>query len=368
MSRNQTTKCLPTTFYSPKIISASGRGQTPFLVVWITPLPVPGEILMNIFSGFDGMSCGQIAVNRAGIKYNKYFASEIDKYAIQVTQKNYPNTIQLGDITNIQGGGLPKIDLAIAGSPCQGFSIAGKGLAFNDPRSKLFFEFVRLLEEFKAINPDIKFLLENVRMKKEYRDIISKYLGVEPIEINSSILSAQNRRRLYWTNIPLEKMPKDKGLLLQDILLTEGIGIIRNRNEYFERNQKAMGIVSSYYKGADNHGMRTLVYLTKEQVERAKESFSEKLFHTGNKRGNMKFPGAINKKSRCLVATTIKGSRNTIHIKDGDSIRILYPVECERLQTVPDNYTDSVSDTQRYRMLGNGWTIDIISYLLKNVA
>ncbi len=152
----------------------------------------------NILSLFDGISCGQIALNRKGIEYDNYLSSEIDNYAITVTQNNYPNTKQLGDITKINGKNLPPIYLMMGGSPCQGFSFAGKQLNFNDHRSKLFFEYVRLLEE---TNPKY-FLLENVIMKQEFRDVISSYLGVQPIEINSSLVSAQYRRRLYWTNIP----------------------------------------------------------------------------------------------------------------------------------------------------------------------
>jgi DNA-cytosine methyltransferase len=173
---------------------------------------------MNVLSLFDGISCGQIALNRAGIQYKNYYASEINKYAISVTQKNYPNTIQLGDIKNIKVGCLPKIDLLIGGSPCQGFSFAGKRLNFQDSRSALFFEYIRILNEFKEINPDIKFLLENVKMKKEYQDVITKYLGVEPIEINSSLVSAQNRKRLYWTNIQEIEQPENKNINLIDIL------------------------------------------------------------------------------------------------------------------------------------------------------
>jgi DNA (cytosine-5)-methyltransferase 3A len=163
---------------------------------------------MNVLSLFDGMSCGQIALNKLGIKYDNYFASEIDKYAIKVTQNNYPNTKQLGNVVDVKGKDLPKIDLLIGGSPCQGFSFAGKQLNFEDHRSKLFFEFVRLLEECKPKY----FLLENVNMKQEYQDIISKYLGVKPILINSNLVSTQNRRRLYWTNIPNINQPKDKNI------------------------------------------------------------------------------------------------------------------------------------------------------------
>ena len=171
---------------------------------------------MNVLSLFDGMSCGQIALNRLGIKYNNYFASEIDKYAIQVTQNNYyPNTEQVGDITNLDGSSFPEIDLFIGGSPCQDFSQANlKGKGLNGSRSGLFYEFYYLLEEVKPKY----FLLENVIMKKEYENIITNLLGVEPIEINSGLVSAQNRRRLYWTNIPNIEQPKDKGLFIKDIL------------------------------------------------------------------------------------------------------------------------------------------------------
>ena len=168
---------------------------------------------MNVLSLFDGMSCGQIALNKAGIKYDNYFASEIDRYAIQVTKDNFPNTVHLGDITKIDFKTLPKIDLLIGGSPCQGFSFAGKQLNFNDPRSALFFEYVRALKELKPK----WFLLENVRMKKDSEDVISEHLGVGPVKIESSDFSAQKRTRLYWTNIPIQEYT-DKGIVLSDII------------------------------------------------------------------------------------------------------------------------------------------------------
>ena len=181
---------------------------------------------INVLSLFDGMSCGQIALQKLGVKVKNYFAAEIDKYAIHVTKQNFPETIHIGDVTKIDATLFPKIDLLIGGSPCQGFSFAGKGLNFDDPRSKLFFEFVRIKNE---CNPTY-FLLENVKMKYEHELVISKYMGVESIEINSQLLSAQNRVRLYWTNIANEPyglfgdmvctipQPKDKGVLLRDIL------------------------------------------------------------------------------------------------------------------------------------------------------
>ena len=176
---------------------------------------------MNVLSLFDGISCGQIALERAGIKINTYYASEIDKYAIQITKKNYPDTIHIGDVNNIDFNEyISKIDLLIGGSPCQGFSKAGKGLNFDDPRSKLFFKFV---EALNIIRPKY-FLLENVRMKKEWINIISEYLNIEPIPINSNLVSAQSRNRIYWTNIPNIQQPIDKQIKLQDIL-EEGIAI-----------------------------------------------------------------------------------------------------------------------------------------------
>ena len=171
----------------------------------------------NVLSLFDGMSCGQIALNKLGIEYEGYYASEVDEYAIKVSKDNFPDMIHLGDVTKVNGADLPKIDLLIGGSPCQGFSFAGKQLNFNDPRSKLFFEYVRLLHETKPRY----FLLENVMMKKEYQEVISKHLGVEPILINSSLLSAQNRKRLYWTNIPGVGQPENLKKRLIDILEPE---------------------------------------------------------------------------------------------------------------------------------------------------
>lgn len=156
---------------------------------------------MNVLSLFDGMSCGQIALRELGIKVDRYYASEINKHAIKQTQLNFPDTIQLGDVRGVHAKDLPKIDLLIGGSPCQGFSFAGKQLNFNDPRSALFFEFVRILNECREINPDVKFLLENVRMKRECEQVISDTLGIKPVMINSALVSAQNRVRLYWSNI-----------------------------------------------------------------------------------------------------------------------------------------------------------------------
>ena len=174
----------------------------------ITETPTCTKPMLGVvLSLFDGMSCGQIALNRAGIPYSKYYASEIDKHAIKVTQHNYPDTIQLGSVTEIKGTDLPQIDLLIGGSPCQGFSFSGKQLNFDDPRSKLFCEFVRLIKECKPKY----WLMENVVMRKEFEQVITEHLGVKPIKINSALVSAQNRERLYWANFPIEQ-PNDKGI------------------------------------------------------------------------------------------------------------------------------------------------------------
>lgn len=305
---------------------------------------------MNVLSLFDGISAGQVALERAGIKVDKYYASEIDKYAIQVTQKNYPDTVQIGDVTKVsyENGILEygnvmqdvgKIDLLIGGSPCQGFSFAGKQLNFEDDRSKLFFEYVRLLEETKPKY----FLLENVKMKKEYQDVITKYLGVEPIEINSALVSAQTRKRLYWTNIPNIEQPKDKKIMLKDVIEGEGIKVDREKSfaiiasigrttprEYFYKNQgqmvfvdrdKAYCIDANYYKGAN-------------------------------------WQQYISKARRQLVIEFINNNY---------LVRKLTPIECERLQTLPDNYTEGISNTQRYKCLGNSFTVDVIAHIFKRI-
>lgn len=314
---------------------------------------------MNILSLFDGISCGQLALNKAGIKIDKYYSSEIDKNAIKVTMSNFPDTIQLGDITKISTKALPEIDLLIGGSPCQGFSFAGKQLNFSDIRSKLFFEYVRILRELKIKNPNLLFLLENVRMKKEYQDVISTYLGVQPIMINSSLVSAQNRVRLYWTNIENVSLPIDKEILLQDIL-EDGLA----------DREKSYCIDSSYWKGGNinqyfNKSRRQLVFkdlLAYGVAQRGRNTVNNKrkdILHATTKQ---RIEVNITGKSNCLTSA----SKDSMVYKNG-LVRKLTPIECERLQTIPDNYTNFVSDSQRYKMLGNGWTVDIIVGILKNI-
>jgi len=300
---------------------------------------------MNVLSLFDGISCGQIALNKANIPYNNYFASEIDKNAIKVTQHHYPNTIQLGDVTKIDVSNLPKIDLLIGGSPCQGFSLAGSGLNFEDERSKLFFEYVRLKNE---LQPKY-FLLENVKMKQEWQDIISDLLGVKPILINSSLVSAQNRERLYWTNLPIDGLPTDKGILLKDII--EDGQVLKD---------KSQTILATLYK----ENAKSMIKQNKQGILILKNIYPKK-----GQNGNVY---SIFGKCKTLSAGVgIKGngigSSNSpkIETTNADGWRKLTPIECERLQTVPDNYTEGVSNTQRYKMLGNGWTVDVIAHIFK---
>jgi site-specific DNA-cytosine methylase len=549
---------------------------------------------MNVLSLFDGMSCGMIALDRLGIKVDNYYASEIDKYAMQVSAANYPEIIQVGDITKLDLSTLPKIDLVMGGSPCQGFSFAGKQLAFDDPRSALFFEFVKCVE---ALKPKY-FLLENVKMKKEYLDIISEYMGVEPIFIQSSLVSAQSRQRYYWTNIPNVTPPEERGIVLRDILEDQvgsehyvGDNMQKNYNggnqlnpnyksqantihnsnkksgticagthgyangyvgdkhkpvKHTERNarhlkqldDKSLCMTATMYKGAGNNGMTlvpqrvgtikdggqgnriyskdgkgitlsaqsggtagsgnmliddtsdlpeksqtiksqyyksskanfersgtfhatgipqklvsdkpqhigtavdikghdqikrvyspdgksptvttcggghrepkvvsgayrgrynddgstsqkleltrdskanaittvqkdSVVTFSDKRIEKFKETLKEnpqpskngiiQLNNPSHSSGRVYSPDG---KSPTLMAGNSGGGKEPVKINDDMYWRKLTPLECERLQTVPDNYTNHVSNTQRYKMLGNGWTIEVIAHIFKNM-
>jgi site-specific DNA-cytosine methylase len=272
---------------------------------------------MNVLSLFDGMSCGQIALNKIGIEYDNYFASEIDKYAIQVTQKNYPDTKQIGSVIGVKGEDLPKIDLLFGGSPCQSFSNAGNGKGFEG-NSGLFWEYVRILKETKPKY----FMLENVVMKKEWEQVITDALGVEPVKINSKLVSAQSRPRLYWTNIPLGII-EDKGITLNDVL---------------EDNADVK------YKISDAKIDRVL----------------------NTKRGKGFFYNKESEKTGTLISGYYKQPTDGIYIDLGFKRR-LTPTECEKLQTVPFNYTGCVSDSQRYKMIGNGWTVDVIAHIFEGL-
>ena len=283
-------------------------------------------IYMNVLSLFDGISCGQIALNRAGIIYENYYASEIDKYAIQIADKNFPNIKRLGNVLGVKGSDLPSIDLLIGGSPCKTVSRAGNGKGF-DGESGLFWEYLRILKE---TNPKY-FLLENVKMKKEWMDIITENLGVKPIHINSNLLSAQNRPRTYWTNIPGVIIPEDSKIYLSDIIPNNPVCFTERRTE------EAKQIRRENRKNGIDFSPRRM----KEMVAR-----------TDNK-------------SNCLTATF--SSKEHMVKTDTDELRKLTPNEWESLQTLPLNYTEGVSDNQRYKMIGNGWTVDVIAHILKNI-
>ena len=318
---------------------------------------------MKVLSLFDGISCGMVALERAGIQVDAYYASEIDKNAIAISQKNYPNIIRLGDVTKWREWDIPweEIDLLIGGSPCQGFSFAGKQLNFNDPRSKLFFEFVDILNHIRTNNSNIKFLLENVCMKKEYQNIISKHLGVEPIMINSALVSGQQRKRLYWTNIPNVCQPVDKGIFLKDILQDESVipCALRTRKDYTGSYKKLE--IKKDRKANAITGCRTdSMYCKPIRIG---------YFDKGGQ-GNRIY--SVEGKSVCLSANSggigAKTGLYRIDLPDGDYVvRKLSPVECERLQTLPDNYTAAVSDTHRIKALGNGWTVDVIVHIFKGL-
>ena len=406
---------------------------------------------MNVLSLFDGMSCGQQALERNGIKVDNYFASEIDKYAITVTMANYPNTKQLGSVVDVDGYSLPKIDLLIGGSPCQSFSFAGKrkGMATKDEQeiltldhylqlksegfefegqSYLFWEYMRLLYECKPKY----FLLENVMMGEKWEKILSRAIGVNPIMINSSLLSAQNRQRLYWTNIGLEpsglfgypqstiEQPKDKGILLKDVLESEVdekyylsdkmIAGFKKHTEIHnekgtgfgwkptEGNKKAAYLRANAALAATDNSV--IVHNTMPRSSKTGKGGTGPLSRTdgktycldtgttnaveikeyNNKRLNEtlsnnkiennclidSYNQTIHTDKSITISTRVSAS-NCTHVYKESIIRKLTPIECERLQTVKDNYTNHVSDSQRYKMLGNGWTVDVICHILNYI-
>ena len=380
---------------------------------------------IKVLSLFDGMSCGQLALQRLGIEVDTYYASEIDKYAIQVTQANFPNTIQIGDVCNVDPKDFEDIDLITCGSPCQGFSFAGKQLAFDDPRSALFFEFIRILKEIKPKY----FLLENVRMKQEFQDVITDQVSlcypefqggdlfggkIKPSLINSALVSAQNRLRLYWTNIPNIEQPIDKNIILEDILVKEdaegyALSDLANkrakdnpRSRAFKPGQEKSGaLLANQYKQSTDS-----LYALKEPkqvgvaVDINGHDILKRVYSPEGKSPTLNTMGGGNREPKVLSGAwrarsyDDKGQRvkwkeskpkqmlelrkdqksNSIGSVQKDSVvvqdlswRKLLPLECERLQTVPDNYTNHVSNSQRFKMLGNGWTIDVIAHILKNM-
>lgn len=282
---------------------------------------------INVLSLFDGMSCGQIALERAGIKVNNYYASEIKKSAIKVTQSNYPNTIQLGDVTKLNASSLPKVDLLIGGSPCQDFSplkVNGRGL--QGDKSKLFYEYLRIKQE---LNPKY-FLLENVKMKKQSEEDLDNYLGVKGLHINSRLVSYQNRPRIYWTNIPKASIPLDKGINFQN---------------YKETNTEVC-----------------------KQYVLNKTPSRERMWSNGQGRNNT--GGCANvtysDKVYCLTRKQDRAPNSGL-VAFGDWCRYLTREELEQAQTVPLGYTSTVSINQAQDLLGDGWTVDVIAHLFKGL-
>jgi site-specific DNA-cytosine methylase len=292
-------------------------------------------MLNAVLSLFDGMSCGQIALQKLGIDYKEYYASEIDKDAMFIAKKNFPNIKHIGDVTKVKGNNLPKIDLLIGGSPCQNLSLAvinnikhNKGL--DGEKSGLFYEYLRLLTETKPKY----FLLENVGgMRTKDKDLITEALGVEPLQINSNLFSAQDRDRYYWTNIPVDLNIKDKRIVLKDICLNTD-----------EVDAKFWYDKEFTYNGDDKKVQATL-HLNGHDI--------------------LKRVNNLNDKSATL--TCCRGGNLQKKVFQNGKCRKLTPLEYERLQTVPDNYTLGVSDSQRYNMLGNGWTVDVIAHIFNGM-
>jgi site-specific DNA-cytosine methylase len=312
---------------------------------------------MNVLSLFDGISCGQVALERAGIQVSNYYASEIDKYCIQITQKNYPNTIQIGDVCSIKAEDYQNIDLLIGGSPCQSFSFASsmdgmitkekleittleqylnyknKGYEFEG-QSYLFWEYVRVLSEVKPRY----FLLENVKMAKKWQKVITSALGVEPILINSELVSAQSRDRLYWTNIPNVSQPEDKHIYIDDILENDIV------HKYLAKTR--------------------LDYSNYDKTKVDKSVFKNTPIQIGNSR---QFGNAVRSNGKAFTLRRV--NPNGI-IDENYNIRLFTPIEVERLQTLPDNYTliEGIKDRDRYEVCGNGWTVDVIAHILSGIA
>ena len=335
---------------------------------------------MNVLSLFDGMSCGRIALDRAGIDVENYYASELDKYAITVTQANWPNTIQLGDVTKWRDWDIDwsSIDLLIGGSPCQGLSLVGKQLAFDDPRSMLFYEYVNILNHIRSFNPEVKFLLENVKMKPYDLNIISSTVGVQPIEINSNLVVAQSRARWYWSNF-----------MWKEVVYASDLGSCSMCGEPY------CNVDDSHYsdcscigpceeEGVVYHNTEDLAFRMPADVDADYTSIvesSEKDFRPATvRKGDPRPINMTGDKFLCLTATYYKGIRADGRpalstgagvfddMREKGECRMLTPIECERLQTVPDNYTNHVSKTQRYKMLGNGWTVDVITHIFKSIT
>lgn len=347
---------------------------------------------INVLSLFDGASCGRVALERAEIEVNNYYSSEIDKYAIQIADKNYPQDkpYRLGDVTKWQDWNIDwfSIDLVTGGFPCQAWSTAGKQLGDRDERGMLFWTTLDIIKNVLKHNPDAKFLMENVKMKREFEEYITYHttqaLGdIHKHLINSALVSAQNRQRYYWTNIEGIRQPLDKGILLRDVLEDD----VQSLRPCELREYKQDSVCHHIADATDIKGNESIkrVYANSGKAptlttmtgghrepkvlivpEATKKGYTEinpgecvdlTFINSKTRRGR-----AMREKSNCLTATTYDYG-----LWDGLAYRKLTPLECERLQTLPDNYTEGVSNSQRYKMLGNGWTVDVIAHILKGL-
>lgn len=340
-------------------------------------------IMLNVISLFDGKACALYCLKQAGFKIKNYYASEIDTHAIKIAKKNHPEIQHIGDVTKldidntwykgrtciIHENGVKmidgSIDLVIAGSPCQGFSNAGLGMNFEDPRSKLFWTFIHLLRQIQSGNPNVLFFLENVKMKKEWRDIISKELGVEPIHLDHSEFSPTDRQRLYWTNIHITKMPEKRNIIINDILQKEVSG-----NYIISEKVLARGLRKTYSKPRFNpEKMGTMN--TKNNSSQMSIDAGTTLIQVGLADGIKGYESkrrVYDPNGKCPTLLTHQGGHHHAKICIDDELwRRLTPIECERVHGMPDNYTEGVSETQRYRMIGNGWECRGVIGLLKNI-
>lgn len=321
---------------------------------------------MKVLSLFDGMSAGRLALERAGIEVEEYYASEIDKYASTISKNNWPDIIPIGDVTQVSykdgvlhtqfGSYQTDIDMVIGGSPCQSFSVAGNGTGFEG-KSGLFYEWVRILRE---VNPKY-FLLENVCMKKEWENEITQEVGVTPIMINSALVSAQNRKRLYWTNIEGITQPQDKGITLPDILECNVVHLKQlargfNKGSTDRVVEKSPTVSTSCWQ---HNNFFKCINTNETNKTTTKDDKAYTL--TARYAGAVAWNSAERKQRSMVVIGTNEAEGANIY--NGNEYRKLTPIECERLQTLPDNYTEGVSNSQRYKMIGNGWTVDVIAHI-----